>query len=86
MDNNCGTFAEDVILQDPYVDKPWIVNTTPINIVDEYQEEGNAIVTYDPKTNKTTLGKGDESDAKKSRDEKTLTKPKTNIKKTKKIK
>lgn len=37
-----------------------------INIVDEYQEEGNAVVNYNPNNNKTTIGKGDESDAKKN--------------------
>ena len=65
FDNNCGTFAADVINQDETVDQPWIVNPAPKNIVDEYQEEGNAKVTYDPKKNTTTIGKGDESDAKK---------------------
>lgn len=63
--NNCGTFAKDVINQDSSVDAPWIVNPTPTNIVEEYQEEGNAKVTYTPSTNTTTIGKGDESDAKK---------------------
>lgn len=63
-DHNCGTFAEDVITQDKDVDKPWVVNPTPINLVDEYQEEGNAPVTYDPKANKTTVGQGGESYAK----------------------
>jgi RHS repeat-associated protein len=64
--NNCGTFASDVICKDPTVDNPSISNPTPTNIVDEYQEEGNARVQYDPKTKKTTIGKGDESDAKKT--------------------
>lgn len=63
-DNNCGTFAADVINQDKCVDDPWIANPTPTNIVDEYQEEKNATVTYDPKTKTTSLGTGDESDAK----------------------
>jgi len=63
--NNCGTFAADVINQDSTVDQPSIYNPKPINIVDEYQEEGNATVNYNPTTNKTTIGKGDESDAKK---------------------
>lgn len=64
LGNNCGTFAADCINQDKTVDKPSISNPTPTNIVDEYQEEGNAKVTYDPKTKTTTIGKGDESDAK----------------------
>ena len=64
--HNCGTFAADVINQDESVDAPCIINPTPVNIVDEYQEEGNAAVKYDPNNNKTTIGKGDESDAKKN--------------------
>jgi len=64
--NNCGTFARDVVAQDGDVDNPSIWNPTPINIVDEYIEEGNAEVKYDPKKNITTVGTGDESDAKKS--------------------
>jgi RHS repeat-associated protein len=63
--NNCGTFAEDCINQDPSVDQPNVWVKSPSNIVSEYQEEGNAKVTYDPKTKTTTMGKGDESDAKK---------------------
>lgn len=58
-----GTF---VINQDESVDAPCIINPTPVNIVDEYQEEGNAAVKYDPNNNKTTIAKGDESDAKKN--------------------
>jgi hypothetical protein len=64
FNNNCGTFAEDCINQDPNVDKPSINVNAPTNIVDEYLEEGNAGVNYDPKTNKTTMGTADESDAK----------------------
>ena len=64
--NNCGTFARDVIAQDDDVDNPTIYNPTPRNIVDEYIEEGNAEVKYDPTKNTTTMGTGDESDAKKS--------------------
>lgn len=64
MGNNCGTFAADCINQDKTVDQPHISNPTPTNIVDEYQEEGNSKVTYDPKAKTTTIGKGDESDAK----------------------
>jgi RHS repeat-associated protein len=67
--NNCGTFAADCVNQDENVDAPWIVNPTPTNIVDEYQEEGNAKVTYDPKNKTTTIGKGNEDDAKKKKKE-----------------
>lgn len=63
--NNCGTFARDVIAEDEDVDNPSIWDPKPINIVDEYIEEGNAEVIYDPTINTTTIGKGDESDAKK---------------------
>ncbi len=62
--NNCGTFGADCINQDKTVDQPTIINPTPMNIIDEYLEEGNAKVTYDPKTKKTTIGIGDETDAK----------------------
>lgn len=64
LGNNCGTFAADVVNQDPNVDQPSIYNPTPKNIVSEYIDEGNAEVFYDPKTKKTTIGIGDESDAK----------------------
>jgi len=66
--NNCGTFAADCVNQDESVDAPWLVNPTPTNIVEEYQEEGNAKVTYDPKNKTTTIGKGNEEDAKKKKD------------------
>lgn len=72
--NNCGTFARDVIKQDEDVDNPSIWNPTPINIVDEYIEEGNAEVNYNPVKNTTLIGKGDESDAKKSGGKKTTDK------------
>lgn len=64
--NSCGTFAEDVILQDNCVDKPLVMFPSPINIVNEYQEEGNSQISFNPKTKKEklTIGKGDESDAK----------------------
>lgn len=62
--NNCGTFAADCITQDPTVDQPTIYNPTPNNIVDEYLEEGNREIQYDPKTKTTTIGAGDEGDAK----------------------
>ena len=63
--NNCGTFAADVVDQDPNVEQPTTVINTPKNIVENYIDEGNAEVNYDPKTNKTTVGKGDEKKAKK---------------------
>ena len=50
--------------QDKSVDAPYIINPTPVNIVDEYQEEGNAVVRYNPSNDTTTIGKGDEYDAK----------------------
>ncbi len=62
--NNCATFAENVITQDKSVDKPNIIIPSPINIVDEYQEEGNARVQYNSKTNTTIMGTGNENDAK----------------------
>jgi hypothetical protein len=67
--NNCGTFARDVVAQDENVDNPTIFKPTPINIVDEYVEEGNAEVRYDPLSNRTTIGKGNERDAKKTQTE-----------------
>lgn len=33
--NNCTTFAEDVITQDPQAEKPWILIHTPVNTVEE---------------------------------------------------
>ena len=64
--NNCATFAEEVINQDESVDKPWIVLHSPVNTVDEYQEEGNAAVYYDSKADKLYMGIGNEKDAKKT--------------------
>jgi hypothetical protein len=54
--NNCGTFAADVVNQDPAVEKkaPSIIDPRPNSIVKEYQDNFKS-VTYDPKTNKTTL-------------------------------
>ena len=60
--NNCGTFAADVICQDPAVDKPVIYDPSPPNIVDEFIEEGHEEITYDPKT-KTTTGEGEKTNA-----------------------
>ncbi|SCC64641.1 RHS repeat-associated core domain-containing protein, partial [Chitinophaga costaii] len=73
LGNNCGTFAADVVNQDPNVDQPSIYTPTPKNIVSEYVEEGNAEVLYDPTTKKTTIGEGDESDAKKDGNTKSTT-------------
>ena len=67
LSNNCATFAEDVITKDKSVDKPFIIINSPINIVDEYQEEGNARVQYKSKTQTTTVDKGNEKDAKKGK-------------------
>ena len=62
---NCGHFAEEVILKgNTQVDRPNIVNFLPNNIVDEYVEEGNAEVLFDPNDGSISVGKGDESDAK----------------------
>lgn len=56
MSNNCGTFAADVVKQDPEVKKkaPTIIDPGPNSSVKEYQYNFKP-VTYDPKTNKTTL-------------------------------
>lgn len=52
--NNCATFAEDVILQDETIKKPWILIHTPINTVSEYQKNGNAKINYNSKTDDTS--------------------------------
>jgi hypothetical protein len=63
--NNCGHYAERVILAgNPQIDKPFVVNPTPNNFVDEYIEEKNAEVLFDPATGTFSIGQGDESDAK----------------------
>ena len=51
LSNNCGTFACDVLKQDPNAKKqaPWIINPTPDNIADEYQDNFDN-VSYNPKT------------------------------------
>lgn len=64
------SFAEGVVTQNKNVDKPNIKMHSPINTVDEYQEEGNAQVTYDPKAKKGErlhVGEFDESDSKVAR-------------------
>nr|MBR6145973.1 hypothetical protein [Paludibacteraceae bacterium] len=52
--NNCATFAEDVITQDESVKKLTIFIHTPVNTVEEYQEEGHAKVYYNSKTQETS--------------------------------
>jgi hypothetical protein len=65
LSNNCGHYAERVILAgNPQIDKPLVVNPTPNNFVDEYIEEKNAEVLFDPATGTFSIGQGDESDAK----------------------
>ena len=56
MSNNCGTFATDVVKQDPEVKKkaPTIIDPRPNSIVKEYQDNFKP-VTYNPKTKKTIL-------------------------------
>lgn len=50
-DNNCGTFALDVIKADNDISTPTlVVNTTPNNIVDELHEEEYKKLTYDGET------------------------------------
>ena len=51
---NMPTFAEDVILQDETIEKPWILIHTPINTVSEYQKNGNAKINYNSKTDDTS--------------------------------
>lgn len=63
--NNCGHFAEAVILKgNDNVDRPVILNFLPNNVVDEYIEEGNAEVKFSM-PDKLEVGRGDEADAKK---------------------
>ena len=56
MDNNCGTFATDVVKQDDKVEKeaPSTIDPRPNSMIDEYQNKYQD-VKYDPKANKTTL-------------------------------
>lgn len=62
---NCGHYAESVILQgNPNIDRPFLINPTPNNIIDEYIEEGNSEVLFSPTTGDISIGQGDESDAK----------------------
>jgi hypothetical protein len=66
ISNNCGTFARDVVDQDDDLEQPSIWINTPVNIVNKYIGVGNSEVDYDPITNSTNIGGGDESKAKKS--------------------
>jgi len=52
--NNCGTFAADVVKQDPNVKKqaPAIIDPRPNSMAKEYQDNFKPII-YDPKTKKT---------------------------------
>ena len=54
--NNCGTFAADVLKQDPEVKgrAPMIIDPRPNSIVEEYQGEFR-MVTYDPEKNVTRI-------------------------------
>ena len=53
LDNNCGTFAADVVNQDTSIEAPDVIlNPTPPNIVSEYQDEGHKTVTYAPSETK----------------------------------
>ena len=60
--NNCGTFAKDVIEQDENVDMPWVIITSPNNIVDDIIDKGNTEITFDPKTQKTNVIKSKKED------------------------
>jgi len=55
-DNNCGTFATDVVKQDKNVDKnaPKIIDPRPNSMIKEYQEKYPDLI-YDPNKNKTTV-------------------------------
>nr|WP_319570099.1 DUF6443 domain-containing protein [uncultured Draconibacterium sp.] len=56
LNNNCGTFAEDVVGQDKEAtkDAPSTIDPRPNSIVKEYQDEYQG-VHYDPKAGKTTI-------------------------------
>lgn len=62
---NCGHFALKVVTAgNPDIDHPTILVPVPVNIVDEYLEEGNAEVLFDPADDSLRISGGDESDAK----------------------
>ena len=54
FNNNCGTFAADVVSQDPIVDKemPFFVDPRPNSMIEEMQENFNPI-HYDANQNQT---------------------------------
>lgn len=56
MNNNCGTFANDVVKQDEEVKKeaPTIIDPRPNSMIEEYKDKFQD-VKYDPKKNTTTL-------------------------------
>jgi hypothetical protein len=58
MNNNCGTFAEDVVKQDEKVaeDAPNIIDPRPNSMIEEYQEEDEFQgVHFDPNSGQTTM-------------------------------
>ena len=58
MNNNCGTFAEDVVKQDEEVaeDAPTTIDPRPNSMIEEYQEEDAFQgVHYDPNSGQTTI-------------------------------
>ena len=56
--NNCGTFAADVLNQDPNVKEkaPFIIDKRPNSMIEEYQDNFDS-VTYDPDKKKTQITK-----------------------------
>ncbi len=56
VSKNCGTFARDVIDQDPTAkdEAPWILDIRPNNIVKEYQDVFRK-VQYNPEKHETTV-------------------------------
>ena len=63
LNNNCATFAEDVITQDKRVDKPSRIINSPVNLVRKYQNN-NDKVQYDAKKQTVKIEKmKDEEDS-----------------------
>jgi len=56
MNNNCGTFAIDVVKQNEKVakDPPTTIDPRPTSIIKNYQEQ-YPDVKYNPQNNKTTV-------------------------------
>ena len=54
--NNCGTFAADVVNQDPKVNEesPFIIDPAPTSIIKEFQDNFKS-VQYNSQTNKTIV-------------------------------